>query len=413
MPSPPTTDLPRPQSWDEFENIATDVLRVRWRDPNVTRNGRNGQKQYGVDVYGYPEHLSSRTGLAGAQCKRIDSLSVKVVDECVADAERFSPALSELIVCTTAPRDASVQLHARTLTQQRGVAGKFKVLIMFWEDLSLDLAGDRNLLAKHFPDWAALSVERIEPELTLGWSREGSIVDAPVLAAVPLRLTALAAVARPFDELELDDEGVSDEDREAAGRYNRIIEGLLADESSKERWFLQKRDERRQEFGFSIGLAVMNAKTTATEVLATVTFPKSFEIWLARERTPVIEASIALPERPRIGRARKLDEATRRMVSRLSPVSSALFAARHTFPRVLLAPPYVPGPNRRMDVDDNVVSLHVKKLPPRRQAHFDDEDEMIVVVPPPVAGIYEVQWQVDAENIKRPASGVWKITVHP
>src|SRR5689334_14175302 len=73
MPSPSTTKLPIPKSWDEFEDIVSDVLRVRWATPHVTRNGRSGQKQHGVDIYAIASHLGQR--YAGAQCKHVDALS--------------------------------------------------------------------------------------------------------------------------------------------------------------------------------------------------------------------------------------------------------------------------------------------------------------------------------------------------
>lgn len=39
MPSPTTTKLPRPKSWDEFEDICADVLKRIWVDPYIVRNG--------------------------------------------------------------------------------------------------------------------------------------------------------------------------------------------------------------------------------------------------------------------------------------------------------------------------------------------------------------------------------------
>jgi hypothetical protein len=72
MPSPPTTDLPRPTSWDEFEDICADVLKRFWDDPYIVRNGRSGQRQHGVDCYGLPKHLggASAKKYAGAQCQK-------------------------------------------------------------------------------------------------------------------------------------------------------------------------------------------------------------------------------------------------------------------------------------------------------------------------------------------------------
>ena len=39
MPSPTTTDLPIPKSWDEFEDICADLLKRLWHDPYVVRHG--------------------------------------------------------------------------------------------------------------------------------------------------------------------------------------------------------------------------------------------------------------------------------------------------------------------------------------------------------------------------------------
>jgi hypothetical protein len=72
MPTPSTTDLPRPKSWDEFEDICVDVLKLIWSDPYLVRNGRSGQQQHGVDCYGLPIYLD-KTGTkkyAGAQGNR-------------------------------------------------------------------------------------------------------------------------------------------------------------------------------------------------------------------------------------------------------------------------------------------------------------------------------------------------------
>lgn len=149
MPSPPTTDLPRPKSWDEFEDIVADVLKRVWKDPYLTRNGRSGQAQHGVDIYGQPEHLGGASSgrYAAAQCKETDSLTLKTVEAEVKNAEAFKPALSEYLMATTAPRDATLQESIRT--------GKwpFRVIVWFWEDICLELSGHDDLLQKHFPGW--------------------------------------------------------------------------------------------------------------------------------------------------------------------------------------------------------------------------------------------------------------------
>ena len=149
MPSPPTTDLPRPKSWNEFEDICADVLKRLWKDPYIVRNGRSGQKQHGVDSYGQPEYLggSASGQYAGAQCKVTNALDMATVETEVEIAKGFKPALSEYLVMTTAPRDAQVQQGVRTKTWP------FRVHIIFWDDISLELSGHDDLLQKHFPGW--------------------------------------------------------------------------------------------------------------------------------------------------------------------------------------------------------------------------------------------------------------------
>jgi hypothetical protein len=150
MPSPSTTDLPRPKSWDEFEDICADVLKRIWEDPYITRNGRSGQRQHGVDCYGFPKHLggASAKKYAGAQCKETDELTIEVVQEEVEKAKEFNPGLTEYLVMSTAPRDAKLQESVRTQSWPFD-----RVHVMFWDDISLELSGHDDLLQKHFPGW--------------------------------------------------------------------------------------------------------------------------------------------------------------------------------------------------------------------------------------------------------------------
>lgn len=152
MPSPPTTDLPRPNSWEEFENISADVLKRIWKDPYVCRNGRQGQRQNGVDCHGMPQHLGKSTAkkYAGAQCKLTDRLTIEIIREEVAKAEEFRPTLSEYLLMTTAPKDVRLQEAVRN-----GNWPFDRVHVMFWDEISLELSGQDDLLQKHFPGWMA------------------------------------------------------------------------------------------------------------------------------------------------------------------------------------------------------------------------------------------------------------------
>lgn len=65
MPNIVQTEIPRPKSWDEFEDLVCDLYARCWNDPNADRYGRAGQRQHGVDICGRPPALGGRC--AGVQ----------------------------------------------------------------------------------------------------------------------------------------------------------------------------------------------------------------------------------------------------------------------------------------------------------------------------------------------------------
>ena len=155
MPTIPQSEIPKPQSWDEFEDIVWDIYSRDWRDPNTERNGRNGQRQHGVDIYGKPSHLNGE--YAGIQCKLSSDSKLtenKIKDE-IAEAEKFTPPLAEYFIATTEPRDANLQKAVREIDRERRAAGKFSVIVVFWETLTSKLSNPSNndLLKKHYGDW--------------------------------------------------------------------------------------------------------------------------------------------------------------------------------------------------------------------------------------------------------------------
>src|SRR5262245_29691914 len=97
MPTLPTSQLPPPNSWDEFEHMCADLFELEWGDRHTKRYGRQGQRQHGVDIYGSP----GKDLNAGVQCKgkRASPLPTELttaeVDEEVEKAKEFTPALTE------------------------------------------------------------------------------------------------------------------------------------------------------------------------------------------------------------------------------------------------------------------------------------------------------------------------------
>ena len=154
MPTPTTSKLPKPKSWEEFEDIVTDIMKDLWQDLYIKRNGRQGQKQNGVDICGLPR---DGCGYHGVQCKNTESLTFKEIEAEVSKAENFEPPLVAYIIATTVSREARLEEDVRKLCSKRREGEKFSVRIMFWEDICLELSENRVLLQKHFPGWIDIS----------------------------------------------------------------------------------------------------------------------------------------------------------------------------------------------------------------------------------------------------------------
>lgn len=152
MPIPTTAKLFKPKSEDEFEDISVDFLRLRWRDPHATRNGRRGQRQDGVDVIGHPPWLDGR--IAGAQCKNTEHVALKDVIVEARKAEAFEGRVAEFLLVTSADRDARLQSEVRE--HFRANRAPFHIEVIFWADITADLAQDDKLIEKH---WRTAAVQ--------------------------------------------------------------------------------------------------------------------------------------------------------------------------------------------------------------------------------------------------------------
>ena len=152
LPTIASANVPTPKSWDEFEDILLSASKLRWKSADFSRNGRQGQKQDGVDVFGHDDagrHL-------GVQAKNtIGGISEAVIKDEIAKAEKFEPKLDALYIATSAPRDAPIQKVVRTLSQQRAEKGLFSVHILFWDDVIGDLAQSDDEFFKHYPQLKA------------------------------------------------------------------------------------------------------------------------------------------------------------------------------------------------------------------------------------------------------------------
>lgn len=205
MPTIASSNIPPPKSWEEFEDITLAAAKLRWRSDNFFRHGRQGQKQDGVDIWGHDDddrHI-------GVQCKNsIGGITPAVVDAEIKNAEGFKPTLNRLCIATTAQRDAPLQKSVREISQKRGTAGKFKVDILFWDDICQDLAKDEDVFFAHYPqfrtsaDSASNHDGTLFKELTSLLRTDGVIgfLDRTSMAGFPFRSSALDPIREFYSE---------------------------------------------------------------------------------------------------------------------------------------------------------------------------------------------------------------------
>lgn len=171
MPTVHSMKIPAPQGWQEFESLVRDALKLRWNSPNLQKNGRTGQAQQGVDVWG-PDEIGRRVGI---QCKRYSAqLTLKDVVEEVTEAEKFKGALSALFLATTRDHDSTLQAKVRQLSDKRLAQGKFAVSIMFWDEIIASLALNPMVFKTYYPmiqppTLEAVDKRRILAALDLGF----------------------------------------------------------------------------------------------------------------------------------------------------------------------------------------------------------------------------------------------------
>lgn len=140
--------IPPPENWDEFEKISLSSLKIKWGSPNLQRNGRQGQSQAGVDIFG--EDDLGR--FVGVQCKNNKSeIKIATVIEEITKAEQFDPPLSCFYIATTLPNDAPLQREIRLLSVDRVKKNSFPVGIFFWEDIYQELIKNPQEFSVHYP----------------------------------------------------------------------------------------------------------------------------------------------------------------------------------------------------------------------------------------------------------------------
>lgn len=127
----------KPEHWQDFEDLCKKLWGEIWKCPSIKKNGRVGQSQHGVDVYGIP---NGEMDYCGIQCKGKDDytkaqLTEDEIDQEIQKALTFEPKLKRFIFATTANKDAKIETYVRKKDVESRTQGNFSIELYSWEDI--------------------------------------------------------------------------------------------------------------------------------------------------------------------------------------------------------------------------------------------------------------------------------------
>ena len=151
-----STSVPRPKDWQAFERKARLLFELSLNDSGTLNNGRSGQPQHGVDIYG---KRGGRTGhYVGIQCKGKDvdfggSVTKAELETEVANSRNFVPPLREFILITTANDDPKILEEARLLETKEQASGRnITVTVWGWQRIQQEIARFPEAIREFSPD---------------------------------------------------------------------------------------------------------------------------------------------------------------------------------------------------------------------------------------------------------------------
>jgi len=139
--------LRKPENWQDFERLCKALWGEIWEcSDTIKRNGRQGQVQKGVDVYGIKK---GECVYRGIQCKGKDDytnsqLTESEIDNEIAKALLFTPKLKSFYFATTANKDAHIEEYIRKKNLESISKGGFEIDIFAWEDIVDLIEAHRN-----------------------------------------------------------------------------------------------------------------------------------------------------------------------------------------------------------------------------------------------------------------------------
>jgi tetratricopeptide (TPR) repeat protein len=171
-----SASIPKPKNWQDFERNSRVLFECILNDIHVENNGRIGQPQHGVDIFGRLEGNGGRW--VGVQCKGKDEGYGGKVTETelrneVEKTRKFEPPISDFFLITTAPDDAAIQAVARKITQEREQEGNpLSVSVLGWGQIEERITRYPKALEAFHPDASPYSSQLIEDTTYLRGRRD-------------------------------------------------------------------------------------------------------------------------------------------------------------------------------------------------------------------------------------------------
>jgi len=128
-----------PENWQDFESLCKKLFGEVWGCPyTIKKNGRLGQPQAGVDVYGKPKGVEDYWAI---QCKGKDNytnskLTKSEIDKEIKKALTFEPKLKVYAFATTATKDVEIEKYVRIKDIESTKNGNFEIILYSWEDIA-------------------------------------------------------------------------------------------------------------------------------------------------------------------------------------------------------------------------------------------------------------------------------------
>ena len=145
-------NLKHPANWEDFEDLCFHLWKSIWGDHASHPNGRKGQRQNGVDIFGKPPFNELYTGI---QCKGKNEnydkqLTIDEIDKECTNAKDFKPQLGAFVMATTSPRDTTLQEHCRQLNSQKTY--DFEVDTWSWDDIEDEVQCRPDVMERFYPE---------------------------------------------------------------------------------------------------------------------------------------------------------------------------------------------------------------------------------------------------------------------